>query len=109
MMDAFTGRWELRNGVRYPVIEETRTETRTAGRPARGTFGEWDSASVREAHRLFNLGDRSLMVREGERLYQAGRKRAQRSGVMSPVDRLWATRASVKGSWEQFTRNNRTC
>ena len=103
MSAAFLGRWELRGGVRVPIP----LPASGPGRPPRPTVGEWDTRRLLDAHRRFNGGDRSLLVCEGERVYQARRKRAQRSGVMSPVDRVWAERNAVKSSWEMDTRANR--
>lgn len=101
-MDAFSGRWELRAGIRVPVIEPT-----PPGRRPQPTVGEWTPDKLRQAHRRYAAGDTSLLVREGERLYQRERKRAQRSGAMSPADRSWAEKNAVKFSWDMDTRTNR--
>lgn len=101
-MDAFTGRWELRNGIRVPIIEPT-----PPGRRPQPTVGEWTPARLRQAHRRYAAGDTSLLVREGERLYQRERKRAQRRGL-SATDREWAEKAAVRGSWILDERANRT-
>lgn len=102
-MDAFNGNWSKRGLIHVPIAPES------PGRPPKPVVGEWTDTRLREAHRRFNEGDRSLLVREGERVYQARRKRAQRAGAMSPVDRVWATRAAVKGSWVWDTKQNRMC
>jgi hypothetical protein len=101
-MEAFNGNWQRRGLVHVPVIADT-----PAGRPPQPTFGEWSEKDLREAHRCWNLGVRDLSTVEGERVYQARRKRAQRAGAMSPIDRVWAEKNAVKSSWEQWTRANR--
>lgn len=101
-MDAFNGNWKRHGLIHVPVIPAA-----VPGRPPKPVVGEWTDERLRSAHRRFNEGERSLLVREGERVYQARRKRAQRAGHMSPVDRVWATRAAVKGSWLQYERDNR--
>lgn len=101
-MDAFNGNWKRHGLIHVPVIPDS-----SPGRPPKPVVGEWTDTRLREAHRRFNEGDRSLLVREGERVYQARRKRAQRAGHMSPVDRVWAEKNAVKSSWVLDTKNNR--
>lgn len=101
MNAAYNGNWERRGLIHIPVAPEK------PGRPPKPTFGEWSDKDLREAHRRFNTGVRDLATVEGERVYQARRKRAQRAGAMSPIDRKWAERNAVKSSWEQWTRHNR--
>lgn len=101
MNAAYNGSWKRRGLIHIPVASEQ------PGRPPRPTVGEWDTKTLREAHRRFYHGDRDLLTVEGERVYQARRKRAQRAGAMSPIDRVWAEKNAVKSSWEQWTRDNR--
>lgn len=101
-MDAFNGNWSRRGLIHVPIIPPAQP-----GRPARPTFTDWSDRDLREAHRRFNLGVRDLATSEGERVYQARRKRAQRAGMMNPVDRLWAERNAVKSSWVLDTKQNR--
>lgn len=103
-MDAFNGNWKRQGLIHVPVIPEA-----APGRPPKPVVGEWTDERLKTAHRKFNEGERSLLVREGERVYQARRKRAQRAGHMSPIDRVWAQKAAVKGSWIWDTKQNRMC
>lgn len=73
--------------------------------PPRGPGGrlkpqkfDWTPANLRHAHALFEAGDRTDWVREGERVYQRRQKRRQRSR-MSREDRLWCERNAVTHSW----------
>jgi hypothetical protein len=100
-MDAFNGNWSRRGLIHIPVAPES------PGRPPKPTVGEWTDTRLREAHRRFHNGSRDFLTLEGERVYQARRKRAQRAGAMSPVDRVWAEKNAVKSSWEMDTRANR--
>lgn len=102
MNAAFNGNWQRRGLIRVPIPPAP-----VPGRPPRPTFGEWDDKDLREAHRRWNLGVRDLATAEGERVYQARRKRAQRAGAMNPVDRAWANREAVRGSWLLDERANR--
>ena len=94
--------WQRRGLIHVPVIPEA-----APGRPAKPVVGEWTDERLKTVHRLFNEGERSILVREGERVYQARRKRAQRAGHMSPVDRVWAEKNAVRMSWVIDTRANR--
>lgn len=69
-----------------------------AGPKPKKTFYAWTPANIKHAHSLFFAGDRTVWVREGERLYQRGRKRVQRSR-MSRADMAWAERNAVAHSW----------
>lgn len=100
-------RWEQRGLIRVPVVVDEPVR-RKPGPVAKPTVGDWDTGTLREAHRRYSHGDRDLLTSEGERVYQARRKRAQRAGAMSPVDRVWAEKNAVKSSWEQWTRANRS-
>lgn len=99
-------RWEQRGLIRVPVIVEEPPKRKPARVP-QPTTQDWDEETLREAHRRYYHGERDLTTCEGERVYQARRKRAQRSGAMSPVDRVWAEKNAVKGSWVLDTKNNR--
>jgi hypothetical protein len=101
-MDSFNGNWSRRGLIHVPVIPAP-----TPGRPPKPIVGEWTDTRLREAHRRFHNGSRDLLTLEGERVYQARRKRAQRAGAMNPTDRLWAERNATKSSWRQFERDNR--
>lgn len=102
MNAAYNGNWQRRGLIHIPIPPES-----NPGRPPQPTFGEWDDKDLREAHRRWNLGDRDLATVEGERVYQARRKRAQRAGAMSPVDRVWAERNAVRESWRIAERHAR--
>jgi len=104
-MDAFHGRWELRNGVRVPVSGDA-PKPNKGGRPPKPILGSWTPERIRQAHTRHNAGDRSLLVVEGERLYQRGRKRAQR-GRMTAADRAWCERNAVAWSWTFLERGAR--
>jgi hypothetical protein len=95
-------RWKRRGLVHVPVIPAA-----VPGRPPKPTVGDWDEARLREAHRRFGRGVRDILTCEGERVYQARRKRAQRAGAMTPSDRAWAERNAVLSSWRVDERNNR--
>lgn len=95
-------RWERRGLMHVPVTVDPKP-----GRPAIPVVGEWTPARLREAHRRHTRGVRSFLVVEGERLYQRERKRAQRAGRMSPVDRAWAEKNAIKSSWIVDERANR--
>lgn len=102
MNAAYNGRWERRGLVHIPIPSEPKS-----GRTPKPTIAEWTPDRLKAAHRRFFHGDRDLLTREGERLYQAERKRQQRAGAMSPGDRKWAEKNAVKSSWELDTRTNR--
>jgi hypothetical protein len=101
-MDAFNGNWSRRGLIHVPVIPAP-----APGRPPKPVVGEWTDTRLREAHRRFHNGSRDLLTLEGERVYQARRKRAQRAGHMNPVDRAWATRQAIRWSWVMDERANR--
>lgn len=95
-------RWERRGLVHVPIIDEP-----SPGRPPKPTVGDWTDTRLREAHRRFHNGVRDILTCEGERVYQARRKRAQRAGAMTPTDRVWAERNAVKESWRIEERRAR--
>lgn len=98
-------RWERRGLVHVPIIDDPAPKPR--GPRPKNELWEWSDKDLREAHRLFMAGERDLWTREGERVYQQRRKRAQRAGVMSRADLRWAEKNAVKSSWRIEERRNR--
>lgn len=103
MTAEFTGQWVRRGGVLVPVMPDP---VKKPGRKPRKVLFDWDETQLRAAHSAYVSGDRDLWTREGERLYNTGRKRIQ-SARLSKIDLEWAERDAVKWSWEVDTRTNR--
>lgn len=113
-MNEFTGRWELRGGIRVPVMEEpVKNLCRVCGavtplpvcRPCR------DSSRKREhgSHTGYNQHKRRFespcdACRVAEKAYQG--KRYKR-GQLSERDRVWCEEQAVKWSWVVAERANR--
>lgn len=118
MSAEFTGRWVLRGGVRYPVIEEPKPKPVRKPKPKPADTVrvlvegiEWTDDLLAEAHRRHWRGYRDAWTVAGNREWDRRRKAATRArlaaGGLSAVDRAWAERAAVRGSWVLDTRMNR--
>lgn len=103
MTAEFQGSWVRRGGVLVPVMPDP---VKKRGRNQRKVLFDWDDTQLRAAHSAYVSGDRDLWTREGERLYNTGRKRVQ-SARLSKVDREWANRDAVRASWRLFEHTNR--
>ena len=118
MSAEFTGRWVLRGGVRYPVIEvpPPKPVRKPKPKPADAVRVlvdgiEWTDDLLAEAHRRHWRGYRDAWTvagnREWGRQYRAKARAHIAAGGLSATDREWAERAAVSGSWVLDCRMNR--
>lgn len=118
MSAEFTGRWVLRGGVRYPVIEKPppKPVRRQKPKPADTVRVlvdgiEWTDELLAEAHRRHWRGYRDAWTLAGHKEWDRRRKAATRArlaaGGLSAVDRQWCEKAAVVGSWRLDQALNR--
>lgn len=111
----FQGKWVRRAGIMVPVLDEPEPKTlcRVCGAPCPVGLcrpcKDSDRKRVHGSHAGYAQHQRrnELPCRacsDAEKVYQRAR---YKRGQLSAVDRAWAEKAAVRGSWFQAERVNR--